>query len=825
MVDEVSEGLLSVADARRRGRELLRGPVLWFPIRHHSPACALQLRALIRERRPSTILIEGPDSMSELVPLLTNTATKAPIAVFTWCHLREPADAPTARHGAWYPLCDFSPELVAVREGSALGAHVEFIDMSFPEQVLANRAGGLSSELASFFGEQRLARSSGLARLARRLGCRDVDESWDALFEVWRDGVDSEEFVARVVAWCAVARAEVRDDDHERDGTAAREATMAARVRRRLDDREGTQERAVPGPVLVVTGGYHTVVLPDLVARGTEAPKIDTSRVTEKGSVMVRYSFDRVDRVSGYAAGIASPAHRQRVWERATAGDAGCSSLALESISAVAAVLRDGGARDFTSTPALISACEMAERLATLRGHLTPSRFDIVDAVVGSFIAGEDGPEGAPVHRALHEVLTGSRIGEVPPEAGLPPIVADFRSTALGFGLDLGSTARRRTTLDVYREEEHRKKSRFLHAVAFLDVPFGVRLAGQPLMVRGAKARLMETWEYGWAPQTDVALFGVAIHGNTVREAVTDRFIRGLSSWDADAGRRSAELAAEHLTRACQLGLHDLAALVVSHVSRCAHEDPSLRSVVGAMAQLLVLWESRVPLGAEGLDALPALTRTCFARACALLAEPTASDAADAAAAAVVELRAAASGSLATWFDGELLWSVLRRCASVYDTPPRLGGAACGALFGAGLMDESVLSVKLRGHLGGGGSASAAVAFLGGMALTAREVLWQSDEILATLRQIVESADDDAFLRLLPELRLAFASLTPQESDDVGRRVAVGLGLRTNSAPILHGMTASEMQGNLEASLALRDVLFRDGLGEWWSEPGREAAP
>ena len=36
------------------------GQVVYFPVRHHSPACALHLRRTIERFHPELILIEGP---------------------------------------------------------------------------------------------------------------------------------------------------------------------------------------------------------------------------------------------------------------------------------------------------------------------------------------------------------------------------------------------------------------------------------------------------------------------------------------------------------------------------------------------------------------------------------------------------------------------------------------------------------------------------------------------------------------------------------------------------------------------------------------------
>ena len=43
---------------------------VYFPIRHHSPACAWHVARLIRALSPSVILIEGPASFNPLIPTI-----------------------------------------------------------------------------------------------------------------------------------------------------------------------------------------------------------------------------------------------------------------------------------------------------------------------------------------------------------------------------------------------------------------------------------------------------------------------------------------------------------------------------------------------------------------------------------------------------------------------------------------------------------------------------------------------------------------------------------------------------------------------------------
>src|SRR6266516_7463068 len=125
--------------------------IVYFPIRHHSPACARHLEWIIRERKPQAILIEGPASFTSLIPLVLHPKTKTPFAIYTSFVREQPepeAGSPAAktatmlgppRHAAYYPFCDYSPELVALRVGTEVAAALRFVDLDYPDQVRAER--------------------------------------------------------------------------------------------------------------------------------------------------------------------------------------------------------------------------------------------------------------------------------------------------------------------------------------------------------------------------------------------------------------------------------------------------------------------------------------------------------------------------------------------------------------------------------------------------------------------------------------------------------------------------------------------------------------
>ena len=68
------------------------GAVHVLGVRHHSPACARLVRAVIEEVRPAHVLIEGPADMNDRIAELA-LGHRLPIAIFTFFRDEERAHA------------------------------------------------------------------------------------------------------------------------------------------------------------------------------------------------------------------------------------------------------------------------------------------------------------------------------------------------------------------------------------------------------------------------------------------------------------------------------------------------------------------------------------------------------------------------------------------------------------------------------------------------------------------------------------------------------------------------------------------------------------
>ncbi|HEX7816611.1 DUF5682 family protein [Dyella sp.] len=805
---------------RALGASLISPERIIFPVRHHSPGCAWQLQRIFQIHRPSVVLVEGPGSFTPLVPMLTHADARMPLAVYTYAVHAVRGEAGERRGAAYYPFCDYSPELVALRAAVAAGVPARFIDLDYAQQSAIEQDAALSNdESASLLDERHYRRSRYLQELATNLGCRDHEELWEHLFEADAPAREPDAYIADIAAYCQLSRLDSRESELVADGTLQREAEMAWHVREALARREPGE-----GPVLVVVGGFHAVVLPQLLEGSGKRPSLPAVKVTDAMSALIRYSFDRLDRLNGYAAGMTSPGWHQMIWEglqkQSRTGQPASPryrrEAALQILFDVAQELRER--HDVAlPVPGVAAAYEQMLRLASLRGRDVPLRDDVLDAIVSCFIKGDIDAEGLLVRQVAHRRFGGVAVGRVPPGAATPPLVKDFEYRARRQRLRIDENEPRRVALDIYRRPDHRLTSRLLHGLVFLGIPFAVRTAGPDFVNGLGLERLQEQWEYVYSSAIEAALVEASVYGVTVPLAVAHRFGARLDRLHADGQAKDASAAASLLAHACVLGLHDHLPRTLDTLRIAVAGDASFESVARAAGSIGLLWESREPLEARDADELPVVLQATYERAIYLgINLRSVQGDGSATVQALAQLRELLVSNAGQALDASLYWQMIEQLHGEHPAAV-IRGACAGLLYLSGRLDEDALGRTLAGHLGGLRDPKDAVGYLRGMLGTAREAAWQQPAVLASLDSLLHGWDEAAFVTNLPELRLAFSSMTPKETDRIAGTVAAMHGAQDLGSLVDHSQDEAQVQAHLRLSATLREVLAADGLDTWWS--------
>lgn len=760
--------------------------VVYFPIRHHSPACAWHIDRLIRDWQPDAVLIEGPRDATTLAPLLLHEETRLPVAIFT-TYIKRKKEHPPEHYAAYYPFCDYSPEYAAIKTATAIGARVKFIDLTFPEQIAYRQ--WPDGKVQSLLDERYLRQSRFLQAACQRTGMRDADDLWDHLYEDDYQRLSSEQFMRHVLAYCALARKDYSNTMLQAEGCLAREQAMASAI---------AEE---DGRVIVVTGGFHSIALP-----GTkpQTPKPLTVIPEDALVVLTRYSFDMLDSLNGYCSGMPSPEFYQRRWE---------GQPTAQLIVDIGRRIREQGGE--ISADDEISALTQATRLANFRGHHALSREDLLDGIRSSFIKGAVDVEGVLVLTHARNILAGSRVGVVSKAAGLPPIVWDFRETAVRFRLKLDGLESYRTTLDLYRKEQHRLISRFLHRLRYLNTPFASCERGPDFVLGENLDRMQEVWNYRWSPMTESHLVEMSMYGGTLEQAAIACLWASFSAAEEAGEGGRARQATALIMEACRMGLHQQAQQLLEKTSELIAQDAQFPSLVAALNDVLLLLHLREPLEAGEMHGLQELATAVFRRACFLLqqAGSTPEEEEEAMLEALNSLDAAREILLTEADDSTLFQQGLQQIIDAAASNTVLRGGAVGVMASNGWMEHDALLRQLHGHLSSTrDEGTAGIKFIHGLLACYRSLLWQSPEIISGITSVLQPWDEAHFLQQLPLLRLTFASLTPRECDKVAQMVSEHLGTATFTAQMPADISPTELLYGMEVNRRITELLQGDGL-------------
>jgi hypothetical protein len=509
-----------------------------FGVRHLSPAGACHLQAVLAERKPTAVLVEGPADATDQIKHLVHKDTRPPLALLAYTKARPV-------RSILYPLASYSPEWVALTWGVRHKADVRFIDLPAavflemhhaekpltPDPSPQRGEGGKEGDPSSSGGEvgqdpappdtRRPASEHTLAYLddpweeiARLSGDPDHETWWERHFE---HTTDPDAYARQIFAFGRGLR-ELRTL-HERDENLVREAYMRCCIREVLA--RGHQ----PEKVLVVCGAFHAPALTADLPAMTDAevralPRADASLT------LMPYSYYRLSSQSGYGAGNHAPAYFERLYEERQAGRA--DRLGARFLSELCHALRRAG--QVRSAAEVIEAVRLAHGLAALAGSPAPCLRDLRDAATtclgrGAFEA---------VRPVLAEVEVGSAVGRLPKGVSRTSIQDDFYLLLEELNLEKYQADKPQELVLDLRENRFVKtraaafrdlnRSTFLHRLGVLGIPFGEKQAsGQD------QATWKEVWKLRWTPESEIQLVEGSLLGDTVETATAVRLAQRLN--------------------------------------------------------------------------------------------------------------------------------------------------------------------------------------------------------------------------------------------------------------------------------------------------------
>ncbi|MFG2710906.1 DUF5682 family protein [Streptomyces goshikiensis] len=784
-------------------------------VRHHSPALAAVVPALLDAAGAEVVCVELPADFQPWLEHLADPETVAPVAL---------AGAGAEGRLAFYPFADFSPELAAIRWARTRGAEVVCCDLPLGDPGWTAPGGaGAPVPGRPLFSDALSASGSG----------RDGDDLWDRAVEVLAPGCAPEAVrrAALGVGWGLRADAAVPATDLAREARMREVIAVAASGGRRVAAVIG----AFHAPSLLVPAPAGPSVPPPRTAAPATAPHgrapvnpepaseptaalplpdtdtASTDAATDPvpgactfggspgqgngGGVvtsLVAYAYELLDSRSGYPAGIRDPLWQQAVLE------AGGEPERVREAASVAIV---GVCRELRRAGHVAGTGEAAEMLrvacdlAGLRALPAPGRGELLEAV--SSVLGR----GRPQARALEAVLVGTGRGRVTPHAprsGLGPSVeAELAELRLPSPRD---PAPREVRLDPLRSPLDARREVMLQRLLVCGASYGEQLA---VAATGDGTALGTKWRLSWTPSVPARLDLAGVRGVSAAQAAAGTLRDVARRAAAEGGPTPAQILTG-LGAAARCELPELVDVRLDEAAAVLPETAALPELLQALELLEGLRRGHFPgTSPEALAAAGELTGELLEAAVRALPGLAGSDDPADAGALVALADRAAGRHLGLRIDSAL--------AELADTAsPLMQGAALAVRVLLDLDPAAGLGGRAAGWIDGAvtpGARRALARRLGGVLTAAGPLLQSSPAALTPLLDRVDDLADQAFLDRLPALRGGFDALSPAARgrllDTVTERLGDRIDVSLDAPPALLALWAAADAAGLAALTSL----------------------
>jgi hypothetical protein len=684
-----------------------------YGIRHHGPGSARAVVSSLAEQRPSILLIEGPPEADGLVQWVASAGLEPPVALLGYV-----ADDP--RQAAFWPFAVFSPEWQALKWAVSAGVPVRFFDLPFGYRPFADRADDPPQRPVDPIGE-----------LAAAAGYDDPERWWEDVVE--HRGMPAFEAIAE-------AMTAIREESPEDPSDLVREAYMRTVLR---------EVRKTHDEIAVVCGAWHVPALTRKVALKDDAALLKGRKKAKVSFTWVPWTYGRLASWSGYGAGVRSPGWYHHLFTSA-------DEVVPRWLVDAAGVLRAEGVP--TSSAHVIEATRLAETLATLRGRPLAGLAEVTEAAEAVMCDAEP----LRVELISKRLVVGERLGAVPEEMPALPLAKDLAAQQRTLRLK-PEALERALDLDL-RKETDLKRSRLLHRLRTIGIPWGERVTGS----RGI-GTFREEWKLRWQPEFAVRLVEGSMYGTTVVSAATAKITKA-----ADDAETLAEVTA--LVETCLLA--DLAeayppVLAALDVRAALDADIGhLMSAIPALARTLRYGDVR----RTDVQGLATVTAGLLARVCAGL--PSAAGSLSDEAAKLLRDRIDGVHSAVGLLADENLRSrwlgALATVAGRGDLHGLLAGRLTRLLLDAGLLDAAEARRRLRLPLTVGTPPAHGAAWVEGFLAGGGLLLVHDDALLDLLDGWLADIPADAFDDVLPLLRRTFGAFESGERRAIGEKIAGG---------------------------------------------------
>lgn len=743
-------------------------PILYFPIRHHSPACSYHLLRAIEEYKPDCILVEGPRNANRLIPVLTDEKTALPVAFYYFYKDTEKLVSEDGDdYKCYYPFLNTSPEYNALLSARQTNTDCSFIDLPYGEILIntaENKGIRTEREIQNYNDDYYLSESKFFTSLCEKAGLRSFEEFWEKFFETDALYMDTQDFVSKMYSYCYLIRQNTPEEEIKNDGCLIREQYMAANIIKAAKNHDR---------VMVVTGGFHTPGLFELINSDKVPSKIKLHNFSEsiENVYAMAYSFEAADALNGYASGMQNPGFYDKIWkhikEKLSMSEIPTDvyeNVVLDTLLKCAK--KSGKANLLITMSDISSAVTMYEGLAVLRNKKAPGLYELYDSVQSCFVKGELNAASDVPLKILNEVAMGSEIGKLCDTAEKIPLIKDFEELSGKYKLKVNSIIEQKIELDIFAKPSNMEMSRFMYRMNFLETGFAKRLKGADIINNVDRSRIREIWSYKRSIGTDAALIDASAYGATVEEVCTIVSARRLR--EEQKCSNAAKLYME-----CFLMGIDISERFSEKMNDIIIKDGDFFSIGKAIYYFNVLQSLKKMYRTDSSTSEYFLVK-CFQKILIML--PSMMSISTEHSSECIKIcrtlyNIVSNDILKSEYD--ILIDTFKTMTEKDDPEPALYGAVLGLLYGSDASYKSQINNALQGYLTGTEEMrKKGAVFLRGLFTTARDIVLVGNEFVNITDTLIKSLPMEAFIEVLPELRLAFSYFTPSEIDSIAEKAA-----------------------------------------------------
>lgn len=732
--------------------------ILYFPIRHHSPVCSIQVTKLIHEYKPDCILIEGPANCNELLKYFLDTEATYPLAIYYSYR-----DSEDEIYNCYYPMLEYSPELVSIRVGAENDIPVEFIDLSYAERLINtdDDVGVRKKAKKNTLSDDYLvSQSEFIHEIYTNYDCRNFDEFWEKIFEIDGLNLTPIEFIDRFNSYTYLLRQTYKNSELESDATIIREEFMAKKIQK------ATEKYS---KILVVTGGFHTYGLIENLQKKYDNLDELSDSIEGESAYIMPFSMQECDAINGYASGMIFPAFYQEVWEKWAKTKVSPATVYNQTVfEYIMKVAKKSKEKNYQiSLPDETNAYNMAINLAYLRSKTQAGKYECREGILSAFIKGEYSPATNLPIDILNDLLIGKTIGSITANFKTPPIVIDFNEKCKYYSLKISDSFPKKANLSVFSNEKHRQVSRFLTRLQFLDCHFASKISGGRFKKDINKKLIRETWEYKYTSTVISSLIERSIYGGTVLEAAYNMLISRIEQ--AENSVQCSSL----LIEAFLMGINDTTTLLFDKIYTNIMSDSDFFNTAHTLKNLSELYTLN-EFYHENIEIdYKQLIKICFDKCINSMIFVINVD--EELEKQVVELlKLLYQLTIQNEFTShlEIFTETLQELTKQKDINPLIEGAIFGILYANKVVDVDTITKHFDSYIHYTDDISRASKFLKGIFSSAREIIFVDTKFISIINDLISTLTFDEFILILPDLKLSFANFTPTQVDKIAKLVA-----------------------------------------------------